>query len=444
MNFSKVSNVARFEFWSTVKRKAYLITTFGMPVFILAYAGIIGLVAKTADSEESKIRVYGVIDHAQILQLGEDDLQAPDNVSPEVRKALDSMKSVPNPGAQMAISVLGRSVFRGYDTLETALVDLGNNDLKGIYVIPQDFLESGEVEIYRSPKISMSSGGSRRALETLMQNKLLEGKIDESLFERVRDPISESVQWSLTKEGEIEPYDKVSAILKFVIPIVFMFLLFISLMMSASYLVQGTATEKENKVVEVLLASAEPDEILSGKLLGLGAAGLIQVCVWFSMVIVGASVSAVAFSIAGFAVPWGSIVLGAFLFILAYLFLGSLMLGTGSLGSNIRESQQYSMVWSMLSMMPMIFMGALITQPAGMPAKILTWIPFSAPTMLIFRTSIDPEGIAWWEIVGPILLLMLCTWGAIRLGSRLFRVGLLLGGSKPKWREIWRQARLSS
>ena len=223
-----------------------------------------------------------------------------------------------------------------------------------------------------------------------------------------------------------------------------MFLLFISLMMSASYLVQGTATEKENKVVEVLLASAEPDEILSGKLLGLGAAGLIQVCVWFSMVIVGASVSAVAFSIAGFPVPWGSIVLGAFLFVLAYLFLGSLMLGTGSLGSNIRESQQYSMVWSMLTMMPMIFLGALITAPAGVPSRILTWIPFSAPTMLVFRTSIDPDGIAWWEIVGPILLLMLCTWGAIRLGSRLFRVGLLLGGSKPKWKEIWRQAKLSS
>ena len=147
MNLAKVQTVARFEFWSTVRRKAYLITTFGMPVFVLAYAGIIGLVAKTADSEESKIRVYGVIDHAQILQLGEDDLQAPDNLPEEVRKALDSIGEMPNPGAQMAVSFLGRSVFRAYNTLEEALEYL----IKGVKGLEEPPTLAGrieEVELY--------------------------------------------------------------------------------------------------------------------------------------------------------------------------------------------------------------------------------------------------------------------------------------------------------
>ncbi len=64
------------------------------------------------------------------------------------------------------------------------------------------------------------------------------------------------------------------------VPLMFIILFLMSVLMTSGYLMQGTGTEKENKVVEVLLASANPDEILAGKLLGLGAAGLLQIAVW--------------------------------------------------------------------------------------------------------------------------------------------------------------------
>ena len=79
-----------------------------------------------------------------------------------------------------------------------------------------------------------------------------------------------------------------------------------------------------------------------------------------------------------------------------------------------------------------------------MLAKVLTWIPFTAPATVIFRLAFDPTGIAWWEVAGPFVVLIASTWFGIRLGARLFRVGILLTGARPKLREIIRQARLQA
>ena len=128
----------------------------------------------------------------------------------------------------------------------------------------------------------------------------------------------------------------------------------------------------------------------------------------------------------------------------AYLFLGSLMLGTGSLGNNFRESQQFSMVWSLSMVVPMMFMQVLIFDPHGTLARVFTWIPFTAPITTVFRLALEPEGIAWWEVVGSWLVLVASTWLALHLGARLFRVGVLMSGARPKLREILRQARLST
>jgi ABC-2 type transport system permease protein len=235
-----------------------------------------------------------------------------------------------------------------------------------------------------------------------------------------------------------------AVVTKLIVPVVFAMLLFLSLMMSASFLLQATATEKENKVVEVLLSSANPDEILTGKLLGLGLAGMFQVVVWFGMILFSGLLGAGALAGLGVELPWLGIVASLFYFPVAYLFLGSLMLGTGALGGNLKESNQLSMIWSLPSAAPMMFLGFLMTDPHGTAARVLTWIPFTAPVTVIFRSTIDPGGIAWWEIAGPFALVALSTWVGIRIGARLFRVGLLLTGARPKLREILRQARLSA
>ena len=226
------------------------------------------------------------------------------------------------------------------------------------------------------------------------------------------------------------------------LPLAFTILFLMSVLMTSGYLLQGTAIEKENKVVEVLLASANPDEILAGKLAGLGATGLLQVGVWTSMLFLTGFGAVPLLFAAHVDMPWRALVVSLPLFVVAFLFFGSLMLGTGSLGSNMREAQQLSMVWSLTAALPLMLMSVLIREPHGLLARVLTWLPLTAAPVIVMRASTDAEALPWWEMIGPMLLLVAATWVAIRIGARLFRVGLLSAGARPSFREVMRQARL--
>lgn len=440
----KIRSVAFFELSCTVKRKAYLITTFGMPLFILIYFGFITLMGVVTEQKQAEeIRVYGVIDRPGVLSLVEEVSASASDLPDGIREALEASGQMQALEGRI-LGWRGNSVFRPLDDRDAAITSVGNGEIKGCFVLDEDYLESGRVEVYLPDKVDFDEDGARRALGKLLVDRLLGDHVSEQIGERVRRPVASSEEWTVTAAGEVKPRSVIGLFAKLIVPIVFALLLFLSLMMSASYLLQATATEKENKVVEVLLSSADPDEILTGKLLGLGCAGMLQVLVWFGMIVLSALLGAGALSGFGVEIPWLGIVVALFFFPAAYLFLGSLMLGTGALGGNLKESNQLSMIWSLPSAAPLVFLGFLLPDPHGLVGHILTWIPFTAPVTVIFRSTIDPGGIAWWEIVGPFVLVALSTWMAIRIGARLFRVGLLMTGARPKLREILRQARLSA
>ncbi|HEY3174505.1 MAG TPA: ABC transporter permease [Candidatus Polarisedimenticolia bacterium] len=115
----------------------------------------------------------------------------------------------------------------------------------------------------------------------------------------------------------------------------------------------------------------------------------------------------------------------------------------GLLGPTEKQAQQWGMVWALLAVVPMMFLGLLLHEPHGTAGRVLSWLPFSSPIVLVVRLALDPAGVAWWELAGGITVLVGATWLAIRVGARLFRVGILLTGARPKLREILRQARLS-
>lgn len=305
-------------------------------------------------------------------------------------------------------------------------------------------METGKVVFVRGEAGGITEiSGARSQLRRLIISRLLADRVPEEVAKRIREPIAGLEDLVVRKDGKITRGSVAEELSKIFVPIVFAVLLMISVLSGSGYLLHAVATEKENKLVEVLLSSANPDEILAGKLLGLGGAAMIQVVAWFGMVVVAGLLFAGALSAAGLQVPWGVIALAVPLFVLAYLFVGTLMLATGSIGNTLKESQQYSMVWSILMVLPMVMMGAYIADPNGIVPRVLTWIPFATPVSLMLRVAMDPTGIPWWEIAGPMVLLAACAWFALRFGARLFRVGILLTGSRPSFRAILRQARLA-
>jgi len=385
--------------------------------------------------------VYGLVDEAGILALHEDVTVSPVEIPPEVRAALAATGQQEILDGPLAW--LQNLVFRPFPSDEPARAALLEGKIRGYFKIPREYLRTGHVERY-SPKTGGLKGQeTRRVLGRLLVDHLVRGRLPDDAVARIREPISDTKEWIVTAAGEVKPVEGAARAVRVIVPLAFAVLLLLSILMSAGGLLQATGVEKENKVVEVLLSSANADEILIGKLLGLGAAGTIQMGVWFGMVAVtGVSLTGMLAAM-GVEPPWAGMAATVFFFPLAYLFFGSLMLGTGSIGSNQREAQQWGMAWSLLASIPMVMLQVIIEEPHGVLGRVMTWIPFSAPTIVIFRLSLDPAGIAWWEIAGSVIVLVASIYLAIRLSARLFRVGIMLTGARPKLREILRQARLS-
>jgi ABC-2 type transport system permease protein len=88
-------------------------------------------------------------------------------------------------------------------------------------------------------------------------------------------------------------------------------------------------------------------------------------------------------------------------------------------------------------------MAVLMKEPHGVVARVLTWVPFTAGPVVVLRASTDGDLLAWWEVAGALAVLAASTWLGLRVGGRLFRVGLLNSGARPSFREIIRQARLA-
>lgn len=435
----KIWTIATFEFLTTVKRPGYLIATFGMPVFVAAYGAIIAVPAYLAERAEREPAIYGVVDGPGVLGMHGDSQLPPPPLPEDLRRALEA--SGQRAAAERALSA-SNFVFRPYESEADARAALAARGIKGYFVLPADYLEKGVVEVYAPDTFNMSGSDSRSAFSTLLRRQLVTGRIDGSVADRVVSPLSETRRFGVTRTGELTDGGTAASIARLAVPLLFMVLFLVSVLMTSGYLMQGTATEKENKVVEVLLASANPDEILTGKLVGLEGAGLLQVAVWLLLAL-GAGVGVVPLLLSSpIQVPWLAIGLAIPLFLIAFLFFGSLMLGTGSLGSNMREAQQLAMVWSLMAALPLMMMSVLVREPQGAVARVLTWVPFTSGPIMIMRASMDAGSLAWWEIAGGTVTLILCTWLALRLGGRLFRIGLL-SSSRPSLREIMRQARLA-
>jgi ABC-2 type transport system permease protein len=208
----------------------------------------------------------------------------------------------------------------------------------------------------------------------------------------------------------------------------------ISIIGSSGYLLQGVAEEKENRVIEILVSSATTDQLLAGKVLGLCAAGLTQLLIW---ICIGVAPAAATFPFLD--LRWSQLGVALVFFLLGFLLYGTLMGGCGALGNNYRESQQLSVVWTMSAVSPFFVMTFIMQQPNGTLARVFSYIPLTAPVTMMLRVS--STAVPLWDIALSAVLLAASLYFFIKLGGKLFRVGVLMYGKRPTLVEIVRWLR---
>jgi len=325
-----------------------------------------------------------------------------------------------------------------FDTPEDATKALVNNDIKEYFVIPSDYVSIGVIKRYTLKKQLGAPADITAAIKDFLLSNLLVGKVPSTTIARIEAPLN-LVTIKLTETGAIAPEQ--GGLGNFIIPGVFSMLLALSIMFSSTYLLQGLSEEKENRLIEILLSSVSARQLLTGKVLGIGAAGLVQVVVWVisAPLLLRMASSNFGGFISTIQLPANFLVLAVVYFILGYLLFAVISAGIGAISSSSREGQQLIGIFTLPLLIPLWLTSLLIAFPDNPIWVILTIFPLTAPVEAIIRLGVSE--IPAWELAASIAVLVLSIIGILSLTIRVFKAYLLMYGRRPKLGEIIRSLR---
>lgn len=223
-------------------------------------------------------------------------------------------------------------------------------------------------------------------------------------------------------------------------PMGFVYLIFISLMQSVQYLLSNTIEEKSNRIIEVLLASVTPSELMMGKLLGIGATGITTIAAWivsffvFLQVYQSVETAMIAEILT---VLMNSELLPYFVFyyLCCYALYAGIFLAIGSLCNTLKEAQSLIMPLMLILVVPVLTMSFVAQDPNGAMARIMSWIPLFTPFTMMNRAAAQPPMV---DVVGTTIVLLICIVAVLWLSGRIFRQGILRTGQPPRIVELWR------
>ena len=325
-----------------------------------------------------------------------------------------------------------------FDTSDDATNALINGDISEYFVIPPDYIYTGVINRYTLEKQLEASPAVAATINSFLVNNLLAGKVPAATVARIQAP-SNLVTTRLTETGEVASDQ--GGFGNVIIPAIFSLLLAFSLVFSSNYLVQGLGDEKESRLIEVLLSSVSPRQLIIGKLLGLGVAGLVQVAVWLASAPLLLKLASSTFGglLCTIQLPANFLILGIVYFILGYSLFAALSTGTGAISPNAREGQQLAMIYTLLSFVPLWFSSLLFLFPDSPIWVALTIFPITAPIAVMLRLGVSD--IAAWELAASMAVLALSIIGVLFLATRAFRIYILMYGKRPGLREIVRSLR---
>jgi ABC-2 type transport system permease protein len=238
------------------------------------------------------------------------------------------------------------------------------------------------------------------------------------------------------------------------------FLLYFMIVLYGQQILRGVMEEKTTRVAEVVVSSVSTDTLLAGKVLGVGLVAITQVVAWIGLTLgmlfylgpilfgkmapeAGATAAA-ARGLPTDAITAALPTLGTSLVILAYFVLGfifyaSLFAAVGAMVSSQEDVQQASMPVMLMLISSVIFMGPILTNPGSPLARAMSLIPFSAPILMPLRMSL--MAVPWYELAISLGGVALACVAAIWVSARIYRVGLLMYGKRPSFKELGRWIR---
>jgi ABC-2 type transport system permease protein len=402
--------ILKHEYLQRVRSRSFLITTLMTPVFMLLLAGIPALTSL------NELR----LSHQRIVVVSSDD---------EIAKSVSDLLSRDTGGlynVTLDADVSPVERRRLTDELERFRID-------GFIWLDNPAIESGNVTYARLKPDLAGQELVRQAISRGIDRARLAqhgvpSDVADKMFPVVR------LRPSSSGGGIGASRDRSNSdATGFLLGLLFVMVLFFSLLSYGVMVMRSVMDEKASRVMEVLLCSTTPDELMAGKILGVGAVGITQVAIWAAL---GAFIAHAIKSAtgAGLHIPPTMIFLFVVFYLLGYLLYSAMFAAVGAAFNGLDEAQQ----WNFLLLSPLIVSSMLMmptmTEPNSTLVTVASMVPFCAPVLMYLRIVVGPP--PTWEIIACLALMIATIFTVWQIAARVYRVGILMYGKKPTINEI--------
>jgi len=416
VRLGKLRAIVRREYLERVRSKAFIIGTILGPILM----GALMVLPVLITGSGGKLLQVAVLDESGVLQS-------------QVEEALREARRDDEPRFDVQPSGEG-TVEARVAALKKAVV---GGDLDGFLLLPEDAVGASAASYYgRTVSNQMDLSLIReRVREVVVSHRLADAGLDPG---QVKD-LTRGLEWRtirLSEEGERE--DKGVAI---IFAIILLMILYATILMWGQVVMAGVIEEKSSRVIEVLASGVPPTQLLAGKLLGVGAAGLTQFLVW-SLSLLGISLAAAGPLAGNIPMPEISpLILFSFVafFLLGFALYASLYAAIGAAVNTIQEAQQFVFPIIIPLVLGLVCFPVILESPDGGLAVVLSLIPLLTPLLMFLRIMVLTP--PWWQIALSLVFLGASIWGVLWVSARIYRVGILMYGKKPTFPELMRWVR---
>ena len=401
---NQVWKIMRWEFINRVKTKLFLITTFALPFFMGAVMYLPTLLMDLEPEDESTI---GLVYEDKIKSLV-------GRFQERCNTALTTQDGSP------------QFFFIDLNSEKEALDSVLSKFIDGYVVIPSTVVDSGQVRYFSESLSNIKIYTSLRRIlnQLVIEQRMLDQDIDIALVGKLSRKI-EFETYEIDELGKTSEGDELSS---FLVPYLFLMILFMTVFMSGQLLLRSVMEERTSRTIEILLSSVTPDEIMKGKIMGLGALGMFQMVFYL---VVGLSVT--------YYKGWATIDLPQIPFFMiffttGYLFYAAIFAAMGTFFTSEQEAQQSSGIISLVAVLPMVFASYFITNPGSTFTIGLTYVPPLTPFMMIIR--LGTGSVEMNEIIYATVLMAFSCWFMLGVSGKIFRTAILLYGKKITLHEV--------
>ena len=435
----QVIAVVRREFMLRVKSKWFLLSTLGLPLLIVGLGALAAFIAVGAATDVGdEARVVGVADPAGLIgdllieELRADSIDAVRAADMEDASLADARERLSDSSYDLLLMIPAGAGRRAAEmpgaSGGTAAGDAGEG--RTTLLAPENvpaLIES-----------SVRTALQRASVRARLGSVGVEGVDPGALLARTSFDVV-----TVTESGEARSQDVFRAL---GLAIAFMF--YMVLLIYGQMIVRAVLEEKQSDIVEVMVSSLRPWEMMLGKIVGVGAVGIAQMAVWglvfglaavYGLTLGAPTLAEAGIDLASLPIPWGALTLVLFFLVLGYLLYAGLFAGAGATISNEHDAQQAIMPVTMLIILPFIAVQGVIQSPGAGWAVILSLIPFFSPLVMtarLFATSVPV-----WQWLLSLVLLALCVLGAAWVAGRIYRVGILMKGKRANLPQVVRWIR---